>query len=167
MGLVRKHAKSTRYTAHGRSIRYRGFSHLSYAEEPQWRRAWGGGIRDARMISTGHVRRWLRRALPGRAQDDGRLEHSWQLHLWRAIQAGSGSIVRHDAMLGSGRVGARQREAINMSFGNGVGSGAMSPGSAAWAAARCLLVFVLTVSRDRQLRGHEPLALGTPTRAKN
>jgi len=43
-------------------------------------------------------------------------------------------------MLGSSRVNARQREAVNMRFGNGVGSGAMSPGSAAWAAAQCLLV---------------------------
>jgi hypothetical protein len=96
-----------------------------------------------RVISTGRARRWLQRPLPGHVQDDGRLEHIWQLRLWRAIQAGSGSIVGHDVMLGSGRVGARQREVVNMRFGNGVGSSAMSPGSAAWAAARCLLVFVL------------------------
>ena len=65
-------------------------------------------------------------------------------------------------MLGSGHVGARQREAVNMRFSNGVGGGAMSPGSAAWAAARCLLVFVLTMLRDRQLRGRDPglIALG-------
>ena len=66
-------------------------------------------------------------------------------------------------MLSNGHVGARQHEVVNMRFGNGVGSGAMSPGSAAWAAARCLLVFVLTVSPDRQLRGREPglIALGS------
>jgi len=55
---------------------------------------------------------------------------------------------RHDAMLGSGRVGARQREAVNMRFANGVGSGAMSPGSAVWAAARCLLVQAYPYGRN-------------------
>jgi hypothetical protein len=46
-------------------------------------------------------------------------------------------------MLSSGHIGARQREAANMRFGNGIGSDTMSSGSTAWAAARCLLMFVL------------------------